>query len=338
MNGSWTGSEAELNRQLREAAKAGHGVLTTEDFDRLGVSEGMVRTRRKSGLLIPVTRGVVTLPGARLSEKGTFRAATHAGGRNCFLSHRSAAAIHGLVRHRGPVHITRTSGNGRSPAKPPRTAENFGFIIECHQARSLPAEHVTLVEGIRTVTPERALLGLAAEATGPEIGKALSQGERERVICWSTLRQLVGQTNGIKGLGQLKREIDEWIPGYADARSDPEEDFLRAILRDGLPIPAVNQPIGDVVPDFLWPELCLVVELDPYGTHKGYGQFHRDRRKGVLLEKLGLRVIRFTWDDEYRHLDRTLRELREIMTHQARLVGRAEILETLTGEKQVSGT
>jgi len=330
MPARWTGNEAGLNRRLRETAAAGHGVLTVEDLDRLGVSENMVRRRRRSGLLIPVTRGVVTLPGTQLTEKGRFRASVYAGGKNCFLSHRSALSLHGLVRERGPVQIVRESGTGRGPGGKSRRSEQFGFAIRCHQTRSLPPDQTTSVEGIRTVTIERGLLDFAAEASDDEVGKALSQGERERTLCWGTLNEVLDRHAKAPGSGRLRREAEAWVPAYADASSEPEEDFLREIIRSHLPLPEVNQPLEGVIPDFLWRSLMLVVELDPYGTHKGYEQFHRDRRKSVLLERLGLRVIRFTWVDEYHHADRTMAELREIMIQQARLHGVTDLLRNLT--------
>ena len=70
-----------------------------------------------------------------------------------------------------------------------------------------------------------------------------------------------------------------------------------------------------------------MVELDPYGTHKGYEQFHRDRRKSIALERMGLRVIRVTWQDLYHHPERLLAELRDIMLQQARLHGVTNFME-----------
>lgn len=330
MSGRWTQNEAGLIRQLRETAAVGHGVLTTQDLDQLGVTEGMIRRRKQSGLLSPVIRGVVTLPGTELTEKGRFRASVYASGKNCCLSHRSALSLHGLVRERGPVQIVRESGTGRGPGMKLRRSENFDFAIQCHQTRSLPAEQITTVEGIRAVTVERGLLEFAAEASDAEVGKALSQGERERSLCWERLNDVLAGSPRAPGSGRLRREADAWVPAYADTASEPEEDFARNIVRSGLPIPEVNQPIEGVVPDFLWRELFLAAELDPYGTHKGYEQFHRDRRKSVLLEQLGLRVIRFTWVDQYHHAERTMAELRQIMIQQARLHGVASLLRFLT--------
>lgn len=292
-----------------------------DELVAIGMSPTMIQTRKKSGQLIPVLRGVFALPGTKLSEKGRAKAAVYASGRASCLSHRSALSLHGLVRERGPVHIVRKGGAGDRNGAVSVRSENFGFEVKRHQTRNLRPGEITAVGGIRTLTMERAFLGFAGEATDAEIGKALSQGERERTLCWETLRSVTENTGGVRGLGRLKREMDLWIPAYADAKSDPEEDFTRAIVHSRLPIPLVNQPLGDLVPDFLWLPLKLVVELDPYGTHNGYERFHRDRRKSVALERMGLRVIRFTWQDFYRHEGRTMGELREIMVQQAELLG-----------------
>lgn len=317
----WTGNEAELNRRLRERAMSGHGVLTRDDLRDLEVSPMMIHRRRRSGLFVPVLRGVVALPGTNLGEKGRWRAAVAAGGRSCFLTGQSALALHGLVREHGPIRVVRASGAGRHPDSRWKRSENFGFSVYCHQARRLEHEHLAVVDGIPTVTVERGLLAYAAEASPTEIGKALSQAERERNLCWDKLREMTGGATATPGIGILRHEVENWEPAFVDASSDPEEDMLR-LIRDGdLPMPEVNVRVGEFVIDFLWRSLHLAVEMDPYGTHKGYESFHRDRRKSIALERMGLRVIRFTWEDRYRHPDRTLAELREIIRQQASLHG-----------------
>ena len=248
----WTGREAELNRQLRQTSEAGHGVLTLDDLRNLGVTEAMVHSRKRSGRFIPVLRGVVSLPGTKLTEKGRARAATYAGGRRCCLSHRSALSVQGLVRDRGPVQVVRETGAGHNGGSRLLRSEHFDFAVERRQLRRLRPEEITVVEGIPSLTVEKALIGFAGEATDAEIGKALSQGERERILCWRTLKDLVATTHGGKGLGRLKREIENWDPAYADAGSEPEEDLLRLIIGGKLPVPSVNEPIGAFILDFLW--------------------------------------------------------------------------------------
>lgn len=317
MGSPWTGHEADLNRRLREVVRRQDGIVTLDQLFRLGLSPTMIRSRVRSGRLVPVLKRAFTLPGSRLGERGRWRAAVESAGRGTFLSHASSLALHGLARDYAPIHLVSLSGAFRGRASREVLSSEEDFRVELHQTRRLPDEHVTEVGGIRATTVERALLDFAATAGEVAIVKALSQGERERKIRWDALGQILTSTRGHRGAGRLRREVERWDPSFAEARSDPEEDFLLMIRRHGLPMPMVNVPVGPFVADFFWRSLDLVVELDPWGTHRGRESFHRDHRKSVELEARGLRVIRFTWEDLYRHEARTARELAKIIESQA---------------------
>lgn len=318
MDRKWRVDRSELNRQVREMALAHDGVVTVEDLASLGFTRSMIQTRTESGLLIPVVKGSFALPGTILSSRGRSRAALGGLDRGVVLSHESALDVHGLVRGRGTVHVVGEGGRFYSPHR--WSSEEFGFEVVRHQTRWLPAEHITVVDGIRTTTAEQALRDYASVAKPTEITKALTQGEKERSLCWAKLRAIVAASNGHKGIAILRREIELWDPAFADTRSDPEVDFLLMVRREGMPKPSVNEPVGRHIPDFLWRHLNLAVELDPYGTHSGKAAHRRDHRKGVELEITGLRVIRFTWEDQYLHEDRTASELWTVLRQQAELL------------------
>ena len=244
-----------------------------------------------------------------------------AGGPGCVVSHGSALALHGLVPERLPVHVTKTGGPVRTDGAPVKASREFGFRVRSHQTRCLPADQITTVDGIRSTTVERGLLEYSAASSRAEIGKALSQGERERNLCWDQLRALADRANGYRGAGLLRAEIDFFHPAFVDAESEPEEDFLRVLRRRTLPMPQVNVWLEPYKVDFLWPHLLLVVELDPLSTHSGTDRFFKDRRKSVELEARGLRVIRLTGFDLYQEEGRTAWELERIMRNQADLLG-----------------
>jgi len=226
------------------------------------------------------------------------------------------------VRDRLPIHVVRKGGADRRSGRPFKISREFGFSVHSHQTRNLPDEQVVVVDTVRVLTPERSLLDFAAQATASEIGKALTQGEREGSLCWETLEKVVENSHGYRGAGLLRREMERFQPASVDAESDPEEDFLRMISRQGLPDPLVNVWLDPYRVDFLWPQLMLIVELDPWGTHRGRRSFHGDRRKSIELETRGFRVIRITADDLYLHEERTARELETIMKAQARILER----------------
>src|SRR5690349_8342065 len=89
-----------LTGEIAKAVKSGHGVVTIEELGSLGLTRSMITSRLSSGQLVPVLRGVVTLPGVVLAEKGQWRASVCSSGA-AFLSRRSALALHGLIRDRG---------------------------------------------------------------------------------------------------------------------------------------------------------------------------------------------------------------------------------------------
>lgn len=312
---------ARVNGQLRRVVAAGHGVVSGDELARIGLSRQAVKRRTQSGLLVPVLRGVFALPGTRLDCRGRARAAMLAGGSGCVVTHGTALALHGLVHDRLPVHVTKSGGPGRIDGSPIKVSSEFGFRVQSHQARSLPDQQITDLEGIRVVTMERALLEFSAASSESQIGKALAQGERQRVLCWKSLREIAEHANGYKGVGRLRSEMDFFHPAFADADSEPEGDLLRVLRRRSLPMPEVNAWLEPYKVDFYWRHLRLAVELDPLSTHRGTASFFGDRRKSVELEARGLRVIRITGYDLYQTEERMAWELEQIMRHQARLLG-----------------
>ena len=49
--------------------------------------------------------------------------------------------------------------------------------------------------------------------------------------------------------------------------------------------------------DFCWPSQRLVVEADGFAYHSSRDDYRRDRRRMNELERLGWRVLRFSWED-----------------------------------------
>lgn len=322
MDPNWAGHEAGLNRQMRKAAQENDGVLTVSMLVELGLTPTMIKNRKRVGRLIPLLRGSFALPGTSLTFKGRTRAALATVSERVVVSHGSALALYGLIPPRGSIHLTGESGAFRDSASKRWRNDAFGLSVTRHETNSLPLDQITEVAGIRATSVERSLRDFAASATPSELTKALAQGEKERSFCWNRLRTIVTASNGHKGIGALRKEINDWDDVFVDTGSGAEVDFLRMIRRERMPKPQVNVKIGRHIPDFLWLHLGLAVELDPYGTHSGKASHRRDHRKGIELETSGLRVVRFTWEDRYLHEDRTAAELWTVLRQQATLLQR----------------
>jgi len=280
---------------IKRHVLAGHGVVGRRELLEAGVHPAFIRSRLRNGRLVDPFPGVYRLEGARLSERGRWRASVLQGGRNAFLSGRSALALHGLIVDRGPVNVTRTSGLPR-PDSAIRTSKD-GWRVRVGRTSSLEKHDLATVEGIPVVVVERALIESALQLKRHEIRSALTHGARTRVLDWGELLARLDRGWCRPGLADLRQAVELWTPELEQAASELEERAAWAILESGIPIPRINEPIGNWVVDLHWPRFRLVVELDGYRHHSDPGTFERDRAKDRDLRHRGLRVERFTWND-----------------------------------------
>ena len=59
----------------------------------------------------------------------------------------------------------------------------------------------------------------------------------------------------------------------------------------------MNSLLRPYLPDFLWTDARLIVEVDGFESHGTFKAFKGDRRRDVDLMLERFRVARFTWDD-----------------------------------------
>jgi hypothetical protein len=143
-------------------------------------------------------------------------AAVLACGDRAVLSHRSAAAIWGLLpAASGSIDITITDGGGRR--------ERPG--IRRHRSRTLTKADVTRRKGIPVTTPARTITDLRRVVSAEQLRRAIRQAE------------MFGLDIG----GDVESE---------PARSELEHRFLRLCRRHRLPKPEVNAKVGPFVVDF----------------------------------------------------------------------------------------
>lgn len=225
--------------------------------------------RAKAGRLHRVHRGVYAVGHANLSHVGRCRAATLACGPKAVVSHRSAAALWGLVTPRpGPIEVSVSGTGGRE--------KRSGIRI--HRSRTLVPNHTAKRLGIPVTTPARTVDDL----------RNASIGRRKGAISQKELRQAIRQA-GVLGL-----RIDS--PLEADrTRSELEDLFLRLCRRHRLPMPEVNVPIDKFLVDFLWRDRQLIVETDGYRYHGDRAAFEEDRERDLSLKVLGYEVIRLSY-------------------------------------------
>jgi len=272
------------------------GIRTTAELLRAGRSATQITTMVRQGVLIQVRRGVyaraemaadlATRPGGPHLLR---TAATLATLGPAAASHQSAAVIHDMHLLTLPraVTLTRPPGRNRSALA--------GVRLHCAQ---LPAEHLTVVHGMRVTTAARTVIDLARELEFRAGVVTADSALRKKLVTKPDLESLLADLPRHAGRSRAADVI-----AFADGRAESVlESIARVVFAEcGLPPPDLQvwvggpQPAGRV--DFLWRKHRTVAEVDglmKYGNPtRAVLQLERDRR----LRDAGYEVVHFTWQD-----------------------------------------
>lgn len=260
------------------------GLVTTRQLAAAGMSRDAIRTRCKRSSLHRVHQGVylfgtaILLPGAR------ELAAVLACGDSAVVSHRAAAWLWRFaLRVPDDIDITIVGQNRRRRAG-----------IRIHRVDALEKRDLRLKNGIPITSPARTLLDFAAQAGADELEQAIAESYALGLSNERELDRVVELHPHRPGAGALKAQLSR-AGGPALTRSEAER-LMKALIRGACLPPAIaNAPVAGVSVDFLWPAARLVVEIDGYRYHGHRRAFERDRRKGLVLEAAGYRVLRISW-------------------------------------------
>ncbi len=282
-----------------------HGVVSLDQLRYLGLSDSAVRNRAAADRLHRIHQGVyAVVPLELLSSDGRFIAAVFACGPGAVLSHRSAAALHGLRRtDRSKIDVT-------IPQRSPR--KHAG--IDVHRSTTLAPCDITLVHNLPCTTIARTLLDLAEVIDQRGVERACDQAEILEVFDGRALRDQLRRNETRPAARRLRTVLEQHYIGSTPTWSELEEAFLRICRTAGLPQPEVNVWInpsdGDptwVRADFVFREHRLIVETDGRKTHGTRQAFEHDRRQDQRLVVAGWTVVRTTWRQVTRRPDEVSR-------------------------------
>jgi len=249
----------------------------------------MIEKRLARGQLVKLHRGVYAVGHAHLRPNGYRLAAVLAVGPRAVLSHRDAAALHGL-RNGGGTRI-----DVSTPAERSSTAK-----IRVHGRRALDARDVTQVDGIPVTTAARTLVDLAEVLAHQALTKVCSEAERQRTLDTKGIEEALQRRRGRRGPATAKLRAalaDLAAHGTTLTRSPLEDRFLPLLDAYHLPRRATNVYAEGYEGDAVWRRQRLVVELDGWDAHKTRRAFQHDRTKANALANAGWTVLRFTHDD-----------------------------------------
>lgn len=275
---------------------------TAQELMQLGITEGELRRRLKSGAIRCLRRGHYAFVVDESPEERHLRligATTLDVAATSVFSHTSAAVLHGLpvpVSALEAVTMTRmSSGHG-----------DGGPQLRVRNTR-LNADQITSVGGFLTTTIERTVCDVA-RLSSFEWGVAAADAALRRGVDLTMLDRTLRWHPRLHGLKRARHVI-----AFADGLSESvAESLSRAqMAKWGIPRPTLQYEIfddnGELVgrADFAWPELGLVGEVDgkaKYGHLLKPGQTPDDvvmeeKRREQRIRRCGLWVVRWGWDE-----------------------------------------
>ncbi|MGB2710260.1 MAG: type IV toxin-antitoxin system AbiEi family antitoxin domain-containing protein [Conexibacter sp.] len=275
-----------MDAVLAALADRQHGVVARRELAAAGVTRSMIAERIASAHLVRLHRGVYAVGHRRVRIEGQWLAAVLAVGPGAALSHRSAAALHGIAPSGGRVEVS----------TPLHSRGIEGIAV--YGRRSLAAADRAYVRGVPVTSVARTLVDLAGLLLPDRLAKAVGEAERLRQFDLQALDAAMTRTRGRRGAGQAA--LRAVLAGFAAdgvTRSELEERFLAMLDAHDLPRPLTNASVEAYEVDALWPAERLAVELDGYAFHHTRTAFQRDRTKMNDLLAAGYVVLRFTYAD-----------------------------------------
>lgn len=287
-------ARAALARRVAALAERQHGVVARRQLRRLGVGDDAIDRAAAAGRLHRVFRGVYAVGHRRIGRRGRMIAAALACGPGAAVSHRSAAALHGLIE-RGPTVVDVIASGQRG-----RGIDG----IRAHRCRPLQPPDRASVAGIPCTSAPRTLVDLAGTVGTRTLSRAFEVAAYRQLLDLDAIEAILarGRRRGAPGLRVLLsawRATGASLPVQPDLRSPFEARLLPLLATSRLPMPVVNAPVrtpgGRLEVDLLWPDQRFVVEADGRRHHGNDLAFERDRWRDRELLRAGYTTLRVSW-------------------------------------------
>jgi very-short-patch-repair endonuclease len=216
-------------------------------------------------------------------------AAVLASGPDAVLSHWSAAALW-MIRPNSRTTIDVTC---------PHKSRSWDGIKRHHKA--LPADEVTVEEGIPVTSVPRTIFDLAATEPLDVLKALVREMEFRELRDPLSLWDLIERYPSRRGIRKLTAVLEGLKDEPAGERKSPlEERFVPFLHHHRLPLPHFNDWIvlanKRYQVDCHWPGTDQIVELDGWQAHKSRTAFREDRARDRRLEVAGYTVTRLTWN------------------------------------------
>lgn len=280
---------------IRTFAAEHHGLALVADYYAAGGTRDSLRRLLERGDWIRVSRRVLRLVGAPVTDRQQALAAVLNAHVSAVLSHQSAAAVWELPGFAVlPAHITQ-----RQPLANKRRRE----VGLAHWCACLSPALTTMLDAIPIVTPSFLALELFGELHPLRAERAvstmLSRGLASKRSLESVLDGVAVQ--GRNGVVRLREFTESHAAHGRPAESGLERRYEQILVRAGeRPMRRQVDVGGDEWlgrVDCLDEELPLIIQLDSELYHGALIDDAADQRQTKALEDAGYTVKRFTADE-----------------------------------------
>ena len=275
-----------FERAIASLATRQYGVVARRQLRGIGLSHRAIERRVEAGRFHRLHYGVYAVGHRILPIRGRWLAAVLAFEAGALLSHRSAAALWGLMRpNRGPIEITFRRARPRP-----------GILI--HEGCLRPDDRA-VVDRIPVTSIARTLFDLAEVVDEERLGRAFEEADRLRLLRMPEIEAVCARCPGRRALRPIRRLVSE--ARAPETTRSPLEDQVLALCREfDLPPPVTNVDVLGHEVDAFWSRERVVVEADSVAYHSHRAAFERDRARDAAMQAEGYRVIRVT----HRRLER----------------------------------
>ncbi len=241
---------------------------------------------------------VYLLRGSPRSSPQAVLSAVLAAGDGAFASHTTAARLWGLPIDSAPeIELT-------IPLE--RRVRIDGVVA--HRSGTLSERDVSGLGPIPVTSPARTLVDLSSALSVEQLGRALDDGLRRRILSLTAMhavsKRFVAISPG-RSPKRLAAVLETRTPGYDPGDSELETHVWEVVRDAGLPVPLrryqVRVGTRTLTLDLAYPEPRIAIEVDGFGPHGTRTAFDVDRIRQNALVLAGWTILRFTsrsTDDE----------------------------------------
>jgi very-short-patch-repair endonuclease len=284
----WNPVQVRGSRDERVAAIADHqrGRLSRSQLLAVGITRSMIETTLDNGRLSPRHPGVYVLAGTGDVEFARETEALLACPWGTALSHHSAPPLWHLPLDASPtVHVTLPVGaKRRLPG------------VRAHRTATIdPKKDLRIRHGLPVTSAERLFVDIAGDTPEAQLERLLDDALRRDIVRLPRLKDTIARAGPTrKGAKLLRALIADRERGRGLSRSDTELRLKAHLRQAGIPEPHLNVRFDTYIPDMVWWEQRVIVEVDSWEWHGSRHKFEDDRQRDATLTAHGWTILRFT--------------------------------------------